>query len=61
VIKIDQEEVQEFSTEIIRLIKTKDMSTGEVLGLLESIRFSFTAAVIQHGIEKEYGLVRVKK
>jgi len=61
VIKIDQEEVQEFSTEIIRLIKTKDMSIGEVLGLLESIRFSFTAATIQRGMEEEYGLVRVKK
>jgi len=61
VIKIDQKEVQELGTEIIKLMKTKDMRPGEMLGMLEGIRFSVTAATIQRGMEKEYGLVKVKK
>jgi len=60
-INIDQEEVDEFGKEIIRLIETKDMRPSQILGMLENIRFSFVAATVKSCIEYEYGLVRVKK
>ncbi|GAH65348.1 unnamed protein product [marine sediment metagenome] len=58
---MDQEEIDEFGKEIIRMIETKDMLPGEIFGMLENIRFSFTAATIKSYMEHEYGLVRVKK